>query len=344
MKAWWLAAAAAALLVQPGRPAAARDHIMIVSSWASLRFTKAVAERVAQEAGGPAPVVEHTSTGLGFTFLCSGGADQPDAASVTRRMRKSELDDCRKNGVSEVVEIPVGLDVLVIAQSKAGPALRLTRAQMFVALAKELPDEAGHLGPNPHRRWSDVDARLPDVRIDVRVLPRPSGSREALQDLFLAKGAETIPEIAKRWAQDGKAMRALREDNPFVSTEDSEQAIARELIAHPDALGVFSYAFLRANKATLRGVPVDGAEPTPENAYSGKYPGARRLYLYVNKARIGSVRGLNRLAAEFVSSAALGPGGYLLAQGFLPLGVDDMAKTMGLVNAMPVVQREELPD
>jgi phosphate transport system substrate-binding protein len=125
---------------------------------------------------------------------------------------------------------------------------------------------------------------------------------------------------------------------------ESEEVIARELVTHPNALGVFGYRFLEANKETLRGVAVDGANPTPENAYAGTYAGTRTLYLYVKRARLDAVRGLDRLGAEYLSRAALGPGGYLLKLGFLPLPVDDMVKAMALVDTMPSLRREMLPE
>ncbi|HEY7552613.1 MAG TPA: substrate-binding domain-containing protein [Hyphomicrobiaceae bacterium] len=347
MKRWVLAAAVLAAWMVLVQPAAARDHMWIVSSSASEPFTKAVAQRAAKAAGGPAPTVEDTGTTLGIAHLCAGsGPQHPDAASVARRLRKSEFDVCRRNGVVDLVEIPVGLDMLVVAQAKAGRVKALTSQQMFVALARLLPDESGGLAPNPNRKWSDVDRALADTRIDVRVLTGLSDGREALQDLFLHKGALGNPAVARRWPGGTVpgALRLMRDDSPYVIVHVSEEEIARELASHPEALGVFGYRFLEANRAQLRAVAVDGAEPTPENAYAGKYPGTRKLYLYVNKARLDAARGLGRLGAEFTSSAALGADGYLLALGFVPLDPDDMAKTLALLQTLPMLRREMLEE
>lgn len=327
-------------------PAAARDHIWIVGSRTVKPFTTAVAQRAAKAAGGPAPVVEHTGTTLGFAYFCAGtGAAHPDAASVTRRMRKREFDTCQKNDVTEIVEIPIGLDILVVVQSKAGPPMRLTLAQMFLALAKDIPGGNGGLIANPHRKWSDVDRSLPDVRIDVRVLPPISGTRGALEKLFLLRGAERIPGLARLLAKDRslrKRIRRLRDDYPLVVVHEDQKVITRQLIAHPNALGIFSYRFLQAGRATLRGVPIEDTEPTEENAYNGTYPGTRELFIYVNKAQFGAIRGLDRLGAEYMSRAALGPDGYLVKMGFVPLPAEDMIRTMALINAMPVLRRETL--
>lgn len=342
------AAAILAATVSVTVPVAARDHIWIVGSGTAHPFTTSVAKRVAEAVGGPAPIVEQTGTALAFTYLCAGtGPGYPNAASVTRRMKKSEFDTCQKNGVTEIVEIPIGLDILVVAQSQAGPPMRLTLGQMFRALARDIPSGDGALVANPHRKWSEIDRSLPDTRIDVRVLPETSGTREALQVLFLQKGAQSIPELARLMTQDNSLqnrVRMMRSDHPFIVVREDQNVIARELVRNPNAIGVFGYRFLKANKATLRGVMIEGVEPTEENVYAGRYSGSRRLYLYVRKGEIDAVPGLDRLAAEFMSGAALGPGGYLLALGFVPLPIEELVKSMVLAKAMPPLHRELLPD
>jgi phosphate transport system substrate-binding protein len=353
MKAWFLVPVLFAAMLQSAALAAARDHFWIVSPSTSLPFTKAVAERVAKSIGRAAPVVEHADTSLGFKLLCGladpdrPDAERPDAVGATRRMTKAEFDACRSNGIDEIIEIPVGIDLLVIAQSKAGPALRLTLAQTFRALAKQSPDEYGEMTPNTYKRWSEVDPALPDSKIDVRTLQRFSGTREALQELLLRKGAQGIPAVTSVWRNAAVLPRSvleLRQDHPFVVIHESEEAIVRQLIAQPDAVGVFGFRFLQANAAILRGIPIDGIEPTPENAYAGKYPGTRTLYMYLRKADAGAVPGLDRLGAEHLSLAALGTDGYLLKLGFVPLSLDDMAKSFVLAKTLPPVLRETLPD
>jgi phosphate transport system substrate-binding protein len=136
----------------------------------------------------------------------------------------------------------------------------------------------------------------------------------------------------------------MRTDHPFVVVHEDQDVIARELVRNLNAIGVFGYRFLQANRATLRGVMIEGAEPTEENAYAGKYRGTRRFYLYVRKGEIDAVPGLDKLASEFMSKAALGSGGYLLALGFVPLPIEELGKSMALAKAMPPLLRELLPD
>ena len=44
----------------------------------------------------------------------------------------------------------------------------------------------------------------------MRVLPETSGTREALQELFLQKGAQSIPELAGLMAQDSSLRNRAR--------------------------------------------------------------------------------------------------------------------------------------
>jgi phosphate transport system substrate-binding protein len=347
MKPLLLLPVIAAAMLRLAQPAAAQDHIWIVGASTVQPFTTAVAARAAKAAGGPVPIIEETGSMLAFEYLCGGsGAGYPNAASVTRRMRRSELDACRKNGVTEIVEIPIGLDILVVAQAKAGPLGRLTLAQLFLALAKGVPGRDGGLTANPHRKWSEIDRTLPDVAIDVRVPPQATGTRGDLEELFLRKGIERVPALAKLTAQDStlaRKARTMRTDAPVVTVHGTEDEVVRELVANPNAVGVLAYRFVHASREVIRGVIVEGAD-AEQDAYSGKYPGARRLYIYLRKADFETTPGLDKLGAEYVSSAALGPDGYLLKLGFVPLPAAEMIEALTLAKTLPPLRREMLPE
>ena len=304
--------------------AEARDQIRVVGSSTVYPFTTAVAEQLGKTGGVKTPVVESTGTGGGMKLFCAGvGVEHPDATNASRRIKKSELDMCQKNGVKDVVELVVGYDGISVAQSKDGPAIKLTLPQLFLAIAKEVPGADGKMIPNPNKNWSDIDASLPNVKIEVLGPPPTSGTRDALHELLLEKGAEGIPALAALKKSNPKAFEAawksLREDGAYVEAGENDNLIVQKLTANRNAFGIFGYSFLDENTARLRGVSLNGVEPTYENIADDKYPGSRLLYVYLKKQHVGVVPGIDKFAVEFVSPKAIGEEGYLARKGLVTL-------------------------
>jgi phosphate transport system substrate-binding protein len=303
--------------------AQARDQIRIVGSSTVYPFTTTVAEQLGKT-GVKTPVVESTGTGGGMKLFCAGvGVEHPDATNASRRMKKSELEMCQKNGVKDVVEINIGFDGLTIAQSKQGTPIKLSLAQLLLAVAKEVPGPDGKLIPNPNKMWSDIDKGLPNTKIEILGPPPTSGTRDSFHELLLERGAEQIPALATLKKSDPKAFdrvwKTLREDGVYVEAGENDNLIVQKLEQNKNAFGVFGYSFLEENTAKLRGVPLDGAEPEFDNITSGKYPGARRMYVYLKKAHVGVVPGIDKFAAEYVSPKAIGEDGYLAKKGLVTL-------------------------
>jgi phosphate transport system substrate-binding protein len=304
--------------------AQARDQIRIVGSSTVYPFTTAVAEQLGKTGGVKTPVVESTGTGGGMKLFCGGvGEGHPDATNASRRMKKSEFDQCQKAGVKDVVEITVGFDGISLAQSKQGTPFKLTLSQLFLAIAKEVPGPDGKLIANPNKTWSDIDKSLPNTRIEVLGPPPTSGTRDALHELLLEPGAEHIPALAALKKSDGKAFekawKSIREDGAYVEAGENDNLIVQKLEANRNAFGVFGFSFLDENSAKLRGVALDGVEPTYDNIASGKYKGSRLLYVYVKKQHVGLVPGLDKFMAEYVSAKAIGEDGYLAKKGLVTL-------------------------
>jgi phosphate transport system substrate-binding protein len=317
-----LALAATSLAVASG--AEARDQIRIVGSSTVYPFTTAVAEQLGKSAGVKTPVVESTGTGGGMKLFCAGlGEGHPDATNASRRMKKGEFADCQKNGVKDVVEITVGFDGISVAQDKGGPQLKITLAQLFLAIAKEVPGADGKLVANPNKNWSDIDKALPNIKIEVLGPPPTSGTRDALHELLLEPGAESIPALASLKKSDAKAFekawKSLREDGAYVEAGENDNLIVQKLNANKNAFGIFGYSFLEENAAKLRGVSLNGVEPTYDNIASGKYKGSRLLYVYVKKQHVGLVPGIDKFVAEYVSPKAVGEDGYLSRKGLVTL-------------------------
>jgi phosphate transport system substrate-binding protein len=323
--------------------AEARDQIRIVGSSTVYPFTTTVAEQFGKTSGMKTPVVESTGTGGGMKLFCAGvGVGHPDATNASRAMKKSEFEDCQKNGVKDIVELKIGFDGLTLAQSKAGPAMKLTLGQLFQALAKEVPGPDGKMIANPNKNWSDIDKSLPNIKIEVLGPPPTSGTRDSLHELFMEVGAEQVPALKALKASDRKAFdkawKTLRDDGAYVEAGENDNVIVQKLEANKNAFGVFGFSFLEENSAKLKGVALDGAEPNYDNIAGGKYKGSRPLFVYIKKQHVGVVPGVDKFAAEYVSSKALGEDGYLAKKGLVTLpkkDLEDVRKNVTGMVAMP---------
>lgn len=331
--------------------AAARDQIRIVGSSTVYPFTTAVAEQFGKANGGKTPIVESTGTGGGMKIFCEGvGEDKADATNASRRMKKSEFEMCEKNGVKDIVELNIGFDGLTIAQSKDGPAVKLTRKQIFQALAENVPDKDGKLVANPYKAWSDIDPALPNIKIEVLGPPPTSGTRDSFHELFLEKGAEEFDSLkamkkadeANKTKDFEKVWKSIRKDGAYVEAGENDNVIVQKLEGNKNAFGVFGFSFLEENSAKLKGVAIEGAEPTFENIADGKYKGARRMYVYFKKAHVGVIAGLEKLAAEYVSDKAIGADGYLAQKGLVTLPKEELAVVTKSVLAMEPMKASDL--
>jgi phosphate transport system substrate-binding protein len=254
---------AAAVAATGAYAAAARDYISIVGSSTVYPFATVVAEKVGKAKGVKTPKIESTGTGGGMKLFCNGiGVEHPDISNASRRIKKGEFETCQKNGVKDIVEIKIGFDGLSLAQSKTAPDLGLTKQQIFMALAAEVPDKDGKLIPNPNKTWKDVDASLPDVKIEVLGPPPTSGTRDSFAELVMEAGVLTMPGMADMKKADAKAFekvwKSIREDGAYVEAGENDNLIVQKLQANPNAFGIFGYSFLEQNANTIKDVQIDG--------------------------------------------------------------------------------------
>ncbi len=318
---------------------AARDYISIVGSSTVYPFATVVAEQFGRSSTVfKAPTIESTGSGGGIRLFCNGvGVEYPDVANSSRRIRASELASCAENGVSDVVEVKIGYDGIVLANSNAAPAYSLTRAQIFLALAKDVPDPAnsGRLVANPYERWSDIDASLPSVEIEVLGPPPTSGTRDAFVELVMDVGCASFAAI-EALADDvlQAACQTLREDGAFIEAGENDNVIVQKLEANPDALGIFGYSFLDQNYDKVQGSAVDGVRPEFDAIADGSYPVARPLYFYVKRAHVDVIPGIREYLREFTSEAAIGEFGYLTDRGLIPLPDAERQETLAGVEKM----------
>jgi phosphate transport system substrate-binding protein len=314
------ASAAAALLAGTPVPAQSRDQIRIVGSSTVFPYTQAVAEQFAAMSGMPAPVVESTGTGGGMQIFCEGvGPEHADITGASRAMEPSEYETCIANGVDAITEVLIGYDGLSVAHSVDGPDMNLTKAQLYQALAAEVP-VGGEIVQNPYTNWSEIDESLPDAEITVFGPPPTSGTRDAFVELVMEEGcAEFEAVTALDEARMEEVCARMRQDGPFIEAGENDNLIVQRLQADPNALGIFGYSFLYENQDTLKPVTINGVEPTPETIADGSYGISRPLFIYVKNAHRGVIPGLEEFVTEYVSEAAFGPGGYLEERGLIPL-------------------------
>ena len=321
-----LAMAAAYALSGVAYAQSARDYISIVGSSTVYPFSTTVAEQFGKtHSKFKTPKVESTGTGGGFKLFCSGvGVQYPDISNASRKIKSSEVETCAKNGVADIIEIKIGYDGIVIASSKKTQAMALTRKDLWLALAKEVPEAGtGKLVANPFKTWKDIDSKLPAHKIEVLGPPPTSGTRDAFVELVMDEGCKDFPaiqELEKSDKQKAKAAcGAIREDGAYIEAGENDNLIVNKLVSNPNALGIFGFSFLEENLDKIQGETVDGVAPDFENIASGKYPVSRPLFFYAKKAHIEVIPGMKEYIAEFTSEKAAGDEGYLSNKGLIPL-------------------------
>ena len=305
---------------------AARNYINIVGSSTVYPFATVVAEQFGKSTSFKTPKIESTGSGGGLKLFCAGvGVEHPDITNSSRAIKKSEYDRCMSNGVKGIVEVKIGYDGIVMANSKKTAPLKLSRKDIFLALAKDVPDPKGgeKLVPNPYKTWKDVNPALPAKSIEVLGPPPTSGTRDAFVELAMEGGAKSFDWIKAMKKKDKKKYKAIchtvREDGAYVEAGENDNLIVQKLEANPNAVGIFGFSFLDQNMDKLQGSFVDGVQPTFDAIADGQYPVSRPLFFYVKKAHAEVIPGMKEYLQEFTSEKAWGPDGYLTEKGMIPM-------------------------
>lgn len=342
---------AVSMIVSAGIAAAdARDYIYVVGSSTVYPFATVVAERFGKSTKFKTPKIESTGSGGGMKLFCQGvGVKHPDITNASRRIKKSEFDKCQANGVKDIVEIKIGYDGIAIANSKKAPRFKLSRKDIFLALAKDVPDpkapESGKLVPNPYSTWDEINPELPSYKIEVLGPPPTSGTRDAFAELAMEGGCKTFAWI-KQIKKDSKAAKksgdkklakqlknkykaichGVREDGRYIEAGENDNLIVQKLEANPKALGVFGYSYLEQNEDRIQGSQIDGVLPEFELIANGEYPVSRPLFFYAKKMHVGKIPGIKEFLVEFTSEQAWGDEGYLIDKGLIPMPAEERKK------------------
>ena len=297
----------------------ARDQITTVGSSTVYPFATVAAEQFGRtHKNFKTPVIESTGTGGGMKLFCNGvGSRHPDITNASRAIKKSEAEKCKKNGVTPI-EVMVGYDGIVLANSKDGKKLSLTRDQLYRATAREVWDGSKFI-LNPYKKWSDIDSSLPDLNIEVMGPPPTSGTRDAYVELVQHKACKKLG--IKKKGDDGYKARcsAVREDGGYIEGGENDNLIIQKLVGEPRRYGIFGFSFLDNNLDTIQGASIDGTKPTFEGIASGEYPVSRSLFFYVKKEHIGTTPGLSEYVKFFASKSMIGENGATVEKGLIPL-------------------------
>ena len=298
--------------------AEARTQMRAVGSSTVYPFAKMVSERIAR--ANPrlgTPIIESTGTGAGMKLFCAGVGERfPDVEHASRRMKASEAKLCAANGVSAITEIQVGLDGVSLGTARSSPLSGVTQRDVYLAIAKT---PFGR--PNRAKTWKDVNARLPNIPIRVYGPPPTSGTRDALGELLMTPPCEANPSMAAMKKADENKFKAIctgvREDGAYIQAGENDNLIVQKVAANPGAVGIFGYSYLEENTSKLKGIAVNGVQPTYASISSFQYPGARPLYIYIKNAHARAIPAVRAYAAEFTKESAFGPSGYLRQGGLI---------------------------
>ena len=307
----------------------ARDNIEVVGSSTVYPFSTVVAERYGRSTGKATPKIESTGSGGGMKLFCSGvGTNYPDITNSSRRIKMSEFKKCQENGVKDVIEVQIGYDGIVIANSVDAKSINLSRKDIFLALAAKVPgDTEGSLIDNPYTNWKQINPSLPDIDIEVLGPPPTSGTRDAFVELGMEGGCKKIDWIAALKKTDKNTYKqvchTVREDGRYIEAGENDNLIVQKLEANPAALGIFGFSFLDQNADKVQGASIESIEPTFESIADKSYPISRPLFFYVKKAHVGVVPGMMGYLKEFTSERAWGVEGYLAEKGMIPLPIKE---------------------
>jgi len=345
-KAIFASAAITAMLSGSALAESARDYVSIVGSSTVYPFATVVAEQFGKTSKYKTPKIESTGSGGGLKLFCAGiGVEHPDITNASRAIKKSEYEMCQKNGIKDIVEIKIGYDGIAVANSKKAPQFELTRKDLFLALAKQVPGKDGKLIDNPYKTWKQVNPSLPNIKIEVLGPPPTSGTRDAFVELAMGAGAKTYADLkALRGAKGDDVKRymkklgipmsaynkkgksvfkavayAIREDGAYIEAGENDNLIVQKLDANPDALGIFGYSFLEQNADKIQGSKIEGSAPEFDSIANGDYPVSRPLFFYIKKAHVGVIPGMKDYVQAFTSEKAYGAEGYLSDKGLIPM-------------------------
>ena len=323
--------------------AQARDTLSLAGSSTVLPFARIIAEQLGKNPNFKTPVVESGGSSVGKKGVCDGvGTKFIDIGNASSRMKTKELAYCEKNGV-KLTEVKVGYDGIVVANSKKGKVLNISKADLGKALTAKVAIN-GKMVDNPYKKWSEINPSLPNVEIRVYGPPTTSGTRASYAEMVNEKGYckkdDEAKAALKAAGMKAKKCRAMRTDGAFIEAGEQDNLIVQKLNEDITAYGIFGFSYLDQNSDTLQGAVISKTAPTFENIASNNYSVSRALYYYVKHQHIGVVPGIKEYMAEWTKH--WGDEGALSDAGMIPMPKSERAKYKSAMTNLPVLTAADL--
>ena len=323
--------------------AQARDTLSLAGSSTVLPFARIIAEQLGKNPNFKTPVVESGGSSVGKKGVCDGvGTKFIDIGNASSRMKTKELAYCEKNGV-KLTEIKVGYDGIVVANSKKGKVLNISKADLGKALTAKVAIN-GKMVDNPYKKWSEINPSLPNVEIRVYGPPTTSGTRASYAEMVNEKGYckkdDEAKAALKAAGMKAKKCRAMRTDGAFIEAGEQDNLIVQKLNEDITAYGIFGFSYLDQNSDTLQGAVISKTAPTFENIASNNYSVSRALYYYVKHQHIGVVPGIKEYMAEWTKH--WGDEGALSDAGMIPMPKSERVKYKSAMTNLPVLTAADL--
>ncbi|WP_291953147.1 substrate-binding domain-containing protein [Campylobacter sp.] len=286
--------------------------LKIAGSSTMYPFTSFVAEEYALIKNVKTPIVESLGTGGGFKVFCEGITS---ISNASRAIKSSEFEVCQNSGVKDILGVMIGYDGIVLAQNKINIPLNITTEELFLALAKEIPQN-GKLILNPYKNWNEINPNLPNRKITIYGPPSSSGTRDIIEELIMIKNSKKFPEYKDKY-------KTIRQDGAYIPSGENDNLIISKLSVDKEAFGFFGYGFLVNNEDKINAVSIDNIQANNENISNGTYKLSRSLFIYVNAKNKDAIE----FAKIYISDDLAKTGAELEKIGLVPLS-DDMLKQM----------------
>ncbi|MCP4970988.1 MAG: hypothetical protein GY932_10380, partial [Arcobacter sp.] len=252
--------------------------------------------------------------------LCSNNSKNSiDIANSSRRIKNKELQSCAQKGIKDIVELYVGRNGIALVQNNNTLPFSITREELFLALAKEIPNRNKVLIKNPYKRWNEINPKLPKIKIQVYGHKKTAGIRLSFDAIVIKHISVKSKNISPIYKQAGfKEYISLREDGVFKEL-NGDKNILEEVSKNKNAIGVLNYLHYSKNMQNVRGLEVEGVLPTKQNIKNASYKLAKKLYIYYRKSNKFKKPCISSYNNIFLSDETIGIDGLLKEIGFVPL-------------------------